>query len=80
MLDREYPNLLHGSHAREHLSACAHGAGMGPTPNTPFQGVDGLSGDTGPLGQRLLGQAGRTPVLPEQGPKKAHSSHTGPRP
>jgi hypothetical protein len=69
MLDQEYPNLLHGSQAREHLSACDRGAGMGPAPKAPFQGADGLSGETDPLGQRLLGQAGHAPVLPEQGPK-----------
>jgi hypothetical protein len=75
MLDREYLNLLHGSHAREHLSACEHGAGMGPALKATFKGVDGPRGDTGPLGRRLVGQAGCTPVLPEQGPK-SHQGHT----
>jgi hypothetical protein len=42
-----------------------HGAGMRPAPNAPFQGADSLSGETGLLGQRLLGQPGCTPVLPE---------------
>ena len=76
MLDREHPNLLHGNQASEHLSACEHGAGMGPAPPAPYQGADGLSSDTRPLGQHLLGRAGCTPVLPEQGPK-SHSLTRG---
>ena len=43
--------------------------------NASFLGADGLSGDTYPPRQRVLGQAGRVPVLPDDRERADYHTH-----
>jgi hypothetical protein len=47
------------------------------TVRVALQVADGLGADAGPLGQRLLGQAGRQPALPQQLTERRHGDSNG---
>ncbi len=44
----------------------AHGLAVGPPADLAFEGADALSGQVGPLGQLLLGQARGKAIAPQQ--------------
>ena len=54
---------------------CAHGVRIGSPPLTALERPDGVAGQTGPLGQLLLGESGGLPQCPESLREGAHPTH-----